>query len=251
MGRACVPRYILDEKDTRTVFDCEETAITVGRAGESDIAVLDLRASREHCRIERHGDQFLLVDLGSQNGTRLNGHLVERAGLKAGDQIGVGSARIWFREAPPPEDVNLSDTLVTTAEAIGLDPGSDRLRRLQRVTMALNSELHLDPLLRIIIDHLVEISQAERGFLVLSQGEGRPLVRAVVSILASWERLGRDEKRALLPHFLETVRVARAGIAQPAVRAVRLRLPDPSPDPVPDRPAFRKRIRGGVSRTSR
>jgi transcriptional regulator with GAF, ATPase, and Fis domain len=172
-----VPRYILDEKDTRTVFDLDKGAITVGRSAESDIAILDLRASREHCRVERHGDQFLLVDLGSQNGTRLNGHLVDRAALKEGDEIGVGSARLWFGKAPPPDDVNLRDTMVPTPEALRLGSGQDRLARLQRVTMALNSELHLDPLLRIIIDHLVEVSGAERGFLVLTEGEGRPLVR--------------------------------------------------------------------------
>jgi transcriptional regulator with GAF, ATPase, and Fis domain len=172
-----VPRFILDEKDTRTVFDLEKATVSIGRAAESDIAVFDLRASREHCRVERHGERCLLVDLGSQNGTRLNGHLVERAALKPGDEIGVGSARIWFEEAPPPDDVNLTDTMVTSAEALGLEAGADSLRRLQRVTMALNSELHLDPLLRIIIDHLVEISGAERGFLVLQVGAGRPQVR--------------------------------------------------------------------------
>jgi serine/threonine-protein kinase PknK len=172
-----VPRYILDEKDTRTVFDLDGPALVVGRSADCDIAILDLRASREHCKVERHGDQFLLVDLGSQNGTRLNGHLVDRAALKAGDEIGVGNARLWFEEAPPPDDVNLRDTMITSPEALQLDSGQDRLARLQRVTMALNSELHLDPLLRIIIDHLVEVSRAERGFLVLSQGEGRPQVR--------------------------------------------------------------------------
>ncbi len=172
-----VPRYILDEKDTRTVFDIEKAAVKVGRDAQSDIAVLDLRASREHCKIERHGDRFLLFDLGSQNGTRLNGLLVERAALKPGDEIGVGAARLWFEEAPPPDDVNLADTMAISTDAMGLEAGADSLRRLQRVTMALNSELHLDPLLRIIIDHLVEMSGAERGFLVLSAGEGRPHVR--------------------------------------------------------------------------
>ncbi len=172
-----MPRYILDEKDTRTVFDLEKAEIVVGRAADSDIAVLDLRASRHHCRIERHDQQFLLVDLGSQNGTRLNGHLVERVALKSGDRVDVGSATVWFEEAPPPDEAPGSDTMVSSAEALGLEPDADHLRRLQRVTMALNGEIHLDPLLRIIIDHLVEISGAERGFLVLSQGKDRPLVR--------------------------------------------------------------------------
>ncbi len=172
-----MPRYILDEKDTRTVFDIEKGAVLVGRSAESDISILDLRASREHCRVEQHGEQFLLIDLGSQNGTKLNGHLVDRAALKIGDEIAVGNARLYFEEAPPPDDIEFRDTMVTSPEALQLDSGSDRLARLQRVTMALNSELHLDPLLRIIIDHLVEVSGAERGFLVLSQVQGRPQVR--------------------------------------------------------------------------
>ena len=117
-GNAPVPRYILDEKDTRTVFDLEKPSIVVGRAAESDIAVLDLRASRAHCRVEKHGEQFLLVDLGSQNGTRLNGHLVERAALKRGDRVEIGGATVWFEEAPPPDDLVGKDTMVTDRKSV-------------------------------------------------------------------------------------------------------------------------------------
>ena len=162
-----MPRYILDEKDTRTVYDLAKEVVRVGRAPQNDIAVLDLRASREHCQIERVApDQYVLRDLGSQNGTRLNGHLVERARLKPGDEVGVGSARLWFDQAPPP-DAGLGEDAGHSTQIIGLDEDRDRVARLQRVVKALNSELHLGPLLRIIIDHVVEIAGAERGFLVL------------------------------------------------------------------------------------
>ncbi|MFV1959675.1 MAG: FHA domain-containing protein, partial [Planctomycetota bacterium] len=97
-------RFILDENQRRTVHDLDGEVVRVGRAQDNDIAVLDLRASRHHCVVERHGeDQYVLVDLGSQNGTRLNGQLVDRASLHPGDRIGVGGATVWFGNAPPPD----------------------------------------------------------------------------------------------------------------------------------------------------
>ncbi|MCA9314437.1 MAG: sigma 54-interacting transcriptional regulator [Planctomycetes bacterium] len=164
-----MPRYILDEKDTRTVYDLPKDVVRIGRAPQNDIAVLDLRASREHCLIERVApEQYVVRDLGSQNGTRLNGHLVERSRLRPGDELRVGNARLWFEQAPPP-DADTDHDPGHSTQVIGLDDERDRLERLQRVVKALNSELHLDPLLRIILDHVVEIAGAERGFLVLQR----------------------------------------------------------------------------------
>ena len=98
-----LPRYILDERDTRTVYDLEKTLVRIGRGPHNDIAVMDIRASRDHCVVERvEGEQFLLRDLGSQNGTLLNGLLVERAGVSVGDEIRVGEARLWFGKARRP-----------------------------------------------------------------------------------------------------------------------------------------------------
>ena len=94
-----MPRFIIDENLRRTVWELDKEVLHLGRAKDNEIPVMDPRASRRHCRIERHGnDQYVLVDLGSQNGTRLNGNLVDRARLQPGDQIGVGQARIWRSE---------------------------------------------------------------------------------------------------------------------------------------------------------
>ena len=172
-----MPRYILDERDTRTVYDLEKGIVRIGRGPHNDIAVMDIRASRDHCVVERaEGTQYLLRDLGSQNGTRLNGHLVERAKVNQGDEIRVGQARLWFGQAPPPDAVPRED-LGSTTQVLSFDEGERRLGRLVRVVKALNSELHLDPLLRIIIDHVVEVAGAERGFLVLESAQGDAQVR--------------------------------------------------------------------------
>ena len=186
-------RFVLEENQRRTVFDLDKEAVVIGRGNQSDIAVLDLRASRIHCKVERHGSQYVLVDLGSQNGTLLNGHLVDRAPLRSGDVVGVGTARIWFDKAPPPADPATApppgevgrDTMTGIPSPTGREGASeDRLLRLQRIAKGLNSELHLDRLLAIIMDHFIDVSGAERGFLVLAP----PGEKVEVKIARNFER---------------------------------------------------------------
>jgi transcriptional regulator with GAF, ATPase, and Fis domain len=182
-----VARFVLDENQRRTVFDVDKDAVVIGRANQADISVLDLRASRLHCKVERHGTQHVLVDLGSQNGTLLNGHLVDRVALKAGDAIGVGAAKIWFEKAPPPDappGTEGRDTMTGIASPTRDTEAEDRLLRLQRIAKALNSELHLDRLLAIIIDHFIDLSGAERGFLVLA----KPNASFEVKVARNFER---------------------------------------------------------------
>ncbi|HEX4473613.1 MAG TPA: adenylate/guanylate cyclase domain-containing protein [Polyangiaceae bacterium] len=67
---------------------------TLGRHPTNSIQLLDKIVSKEHCVIERRGFQFVLRDLGSLNGTYVNGERVngERS-LKHGDEIALGSTR--------------------------------------------------------------------------------------------------------------------------------------------------------------
>ncbi|MDP6955740.1 MAG: FHA domain-containing protein, partial [Planctomycetota bacterium] len=82
------------EQGTRQELTFEGEVVTIGRSPENDIAVKSGRASRGHCRIELVGGAAWISDLGSANGTTLNGEGVERQLLKLGDVIGVGAARL-------------------------------------------------------------------------------------------------------------------------------------------------------------
>ncbi|KYG02145.1 transcriptional regulator, partial [Sorangium cellulosum] len=78
-------------------------AVAIGRAPESTVCVDDPRVSRNHARIARRGDALELVDLGSRNGTSVNGAAV-RGGerlLAGGDVIRVGPAEIVVAIAAP------------------------------------------------------------------------------------------------------------------------------------------------------
>jgi diguanylate cyclase (GGDEF)-like protein len=72
----------------------EEGTITLGRVGDVDIPINDLGISRKHCALLFHKGKAVLKDLGSTNGTFLNGKRVAEAELREGDKIQISSSTI-------------------------------------------------------------------------------------------------------------------------------------------------------------
>lgn len=81
---------------TPVTVELGERPITIGRNPDSDIVLLDDRASRIHCGIRLWDGEYYIKDLKSRNGTLVNGRKVEVATLKPGDQIRVGSTDMVF-----------------------------------------------------------------------------------------------------------------------------------------------------------
>jgi FHA domain/Domain of unknown function (DUF1707) len=75
-----------------------EKHYTIGRDPACDLLIGDLTVSRVHARLERDADGWMLADLGSTNGTRLNGWRVrEPVRVRAGDRVCFGTARFIMR----------------------------------------------------------------------------------------------------------------------------------------------------------
>jgi hypothetical protein len=70
--------------------------VVIGRSRDCDIRVADLNASRRHAELRKDGDGYVIVDLGSMNGTLVNGKAVGRERLEDGDRITLGSTEIVF-----------------------------------------------------------------------------------------------------------------------------------------------------------
>ena len=159
--------------ETRTV-NVDKPVVTVGRSSSTDLQVTDIRVSRHHCTFRLKDGVMSVQDEGSQNGTFVNGALVEGAALKPGDRVDVGSSQIYFERMPQDraedEDVTWAGVDPDKLYKAPLPPETDQLARIQRIASALNSEMDLDRILDLIMDHVVEMAQAERGFLVLIDG---------------------------------------------------------------------------------
>jgi hypothetical protein len=81
-------------------IELSDHVVTIGRLPECDIALVDSNVSRKHAEVKRHGNDFVVVDLGSTNGTKVNGTWVngERR-LHDGDEIVIAAITIRFEAA--------------------------------------------------------------------------------------------------------------------------------------------------------
>ena len=105
---------------------------TIGRAVESDIVITSKRVSREHAHVQRQGRRMVLADLGSTNGTFLNGERVlAPVELRDGDCVSLGGVELIFHdpestylETPFPElDVDAAAGIVRVdRQIVALSP---------------------------------------------------------------------------------------------------------------------------------
>lgn len=79
------------------VFRLDAAVATLGRAVENAVQFPDRTVSRRHCRVSRRGGEWWIEDLGSTNGTLLNGEpLQAEAPLRPGDEVRMGLSRFVF-----------------------------------------------------------------------------------------------------------------------------------------------------------
>jgi hypothetical protein len=77
----------------------ESTALSLGRGLGNDVILEDTRVSRHHAQLRYRQRRFWLTDLGSTNGTFVNGERVSEAPLRDGDVISLGGLELTFRDA--------------------------------------------------------------------------------------------------------------------------------------------------------
>jgi predicted component of type VI protein secretion system len=74
----------------------DQRVIVIGRSSDCDVQLDDANVSRRHAEVRHIGDGYSLVDLGSTNGTEVNGQRIQETALMNGDVIAVGTTRITF-----------------------------------------------------------------------------------------------------------------------------------------------------------
>jgi pSer/pThr/pTyr-binding forkhead associated (FHA) protein len=91
-----VPNLTVKDSGNDFIHQVEGEVASIGRAPTNAISIHDAKASKEHCRIERVGNRWKMIDLESKNGTRVNGDYCNKAWLNHGDVIQIGKAEIRF-----------------------------------------------------------------------------------------------------------------------------------------------------------
>ena len=81
-------------------FLLDQSTTSAGRHPESDIFLDDVTVSRRHAEFRREGGDFVVVDVGSLNGTYVNREPVDTAILANGDEVQIGKFRLVFLTGP-------------------------------------------------------------------------------------------------------------------------------------------------------
>jgi serine phosphatase RsbU (regulator of sigma subunit) len=183
---------VRSSEGARERFPITKDRVTIGRSRDSDIFLPDQWLSRHHAEIRRDGDGFCVVDLGSKNGTLLNGdHVVMRQRLHHGDVITLGEHVLTYADDTGDDEGAPEGTRIFSAKEMSdirtkpsLDP--EELARQSRVLGVLHDAMRqlvqhqpLDTLFETILNLLFEAVPAERAAILLLEGDPpQPAVKA-------------------------------------------------------------------------
>jgi sigma-B regulation protein RsbU (phosphoserine phosphatase) len=147
------------------IVPIDKPLIAIGRRGENDLRLSGSDVSRDHAEIAQDEGNYVLRDRGSRYGTFVNGEQVSERPLRHGDRIQFGRASgtdvvFLIEDVPPPA---LSDRSHQTA--VG---DIRQLAALLEGLRALGSGRVLDEVLALVLDAAIEVTGAERGFIMLS-----------------------------------------------------------------------------------
>ena len=158
---------------------------TIGRKAENDLQLLSDSVSRQHAEIAYQDETYYLIDRGSKRGSYVNDQRVERCQLQHLDQIRIGGDdhhQIQFldetvEQAAAIFRTNSSPRLSQSqwadrARAASANEELQKLARFVEVNQAFKFSLTPDDVLCLIVDAAIEMTQAERGFLMLRNEHG-------------------------------------------------------------------------------
>ncbi|HXP86413.1 MAG TPA: SpoIIE family protein phosphatase [Bryobacteraceae bacterium] len=213
----------------------------VGRLATNELAFQSMDGlSRDHLALERQGAEWMVRDLGSTNGTFVNGKRIEApTRLHPDDRITAGQLTLVFKEAavPQPQDVVFVESspdleaLTTTAtlhaalegeQGVG---GDRHMQALIRAGRELAGRMPLENLFELILNLSVETVGASRGALmILENGElqVRATLGAGLRISSSVRDMVLKERRSLLVRDALTDRAfsGRESIVQQQIRSI-------------------------------
>jgi sigma-B regulation protein RsbU (phosphoserine phosphatase) len=163
-------------------------SLLIGRQEDAAIVLESLAVSRHHARIVWRDGEYLVEDVGSSNGTFVNGQRISGpTPLNEGDELQIGPYVLKLRADPPappppppkPDPVVRAEVSAAPSSStlLGQNPAY-KLQVVLEIAQHLGHTLEMGPLLGRLLEHLLRLfPQADRGMVLLCEGE-RLRVRA-------------------------------------------------------------------------
>jgi signal transduction histidine kinase len=236
--RAVARLIVIRGVDEGKRFELSAPVVSVGRHSANAVALHDTQVSRRHLEVRALPYGFELVDLGSGNGTLLNGQPVNVAPLRSGDTIALGQTVLMFSAGGEPTDANneltervrlqarpdqdLASAIVRTVAA---DAGSQILAKpaasndwlrtrlanlaaLYETAEAVSHILDVNQLLDTVMDLVFKSVSADHGCFMLRDADGKLVPRAV----RYREGANRQEELAVSRTVVDHVLKERQGV---------------------------------------
>lgn len=229
--------FVIEGADQGKRFALSSPAMAMGRDSSNPIRLLDNEISRRHAELRAFGEgAYRIVDLGSANGTFVNGHPIDQAPLSSGDQIRLGrtvllynegtaaardlTARVDLLAKASPEDRSAIIRSLPAGEGSRLleAPGNvgewlrvrlANLGVLYQATQAISHIGDTDELLPRILQLVFDSINADRAAILLSQPGAEGLVPKVVRWRGDLEP---DERMAISETIVEHVHQTGQGV---------------------------------------
>lgn len=187
-----------------TVLSITDSPAIIGRDRTATLCVPHRSVSRKHSQIERDGDEFIVTDLDSLNGTFVNDVPVKRRNLKHGDRVKIGDSQFLFLRHEG--DVCSGSSEVQFVDS-GLQTGSTSefkvndamylmardLAALMKVSTTINAIRGLPELQKKLLDLMFEVIPARRGAILLVDSSEKAGEEEFASVFAL-DRLNLPEE---------------------------------------------------------
>lgn len=109
-NRPMAKLVLLSEGMTGRSFDLAGEKITIGRLDDNAFQIPEPSVSSHHCEIVKKGNEFVVRDLNSTNGTFINGEPVTESSLKPGQILRLGQIEMRLETGAPPGKIPLDQT---------------------------------------------------------------------------------------------------------------------------------------------